>query len=262
MAPGGRRVAGPGGGTGTREMSSGIIVLGRMDTRRLPGRPLRAVAGRPLLGHVLDRLARVPGAPQTVVVTSEREIDDTLADYVVGEGLSVYRGAPDDAASRCLACARLYQWTRFARVVAEWPFVDPELVGRLLEMHQRLDLDVATATIGRAYPQGMAVEVVSVAALAGALPEFTAADRDLVTRFFYRHPERFRIQGIEAPEGDYEGIRLTVEGPEDIVRTGWIMQQIGGAPAVAPFARILELSRQWRAVQAATVEAGRNPSAA
>ncbi len=103
-------------------------------------------------------------------------------------------------------------------------------------MHQSLDLDVTTNALERDFPPGTTAEVVSVAALAGVLSDFTP--------------------------GDYEGLRLTVEGPEDLRRMGWIVEQLGDDPVGAPFEQVIELARRWQALQAATVEAGRKSPAA
>lgn len=58
-------------------MSFGIVVPARYGSERLPGKPLRMLAGRPLILHVLEN-ARRSGAAFVIVATDDRRIADTV----------------------------------------------------------------------------------------------------------------------------------------------------------------------------------------
>lgn len=50
-----------------------VIIPARYQSSRLPGKPLRAIAGRPMIAHVLDR-ARESGASNIIVATDHAGI--------------------------------------------------------------------------------------------------------------------------------------------------------------------------------------------
>jgi spore coat polysaccharide biosynthesis protein SpsF len=58
-----------------------------MGSTRLPGKVLRSIAGRPLLAHVLGRLADLRHDAQIVVATSTNPVDDVIYSFCAGQGM-------------------------------------------------------------------------------------------------------------------------------------------------------------------------------
>lgn len=56
-----------------------IVIPSRMSATRLPGKPLRLLAGKPMVVHVLER-AKETGAAEIVVATDDDRIAQTIAD--------------------------------------------------------------------------------------------------------------------------------------------------------------------------------------
>ncbi len=227
-------------------MSAGVIVLARFDSRRLRGKALLDIAGRPLLGHVLDRTRCIRMNATIIVATTDRPIDDPIADFACNEGFFVFRGDANDVARRCLRCAETFHLARFARVSGDSPFFDPDLVDRCFGLHERERLDVVTNVMPRTYPPGASTEIVARDALSRLIEEtHDPDDREHVTRYFYRRPERFRIRNVAAPDGRYVGVRLTVDGPRDLDRAAWIVSRLPEPVARASLDDIVALARQW-----------------
>ncbi|MCW9088571.1 MAG: 3-deoxy-manno-octulosonate cytidylyltransferase [Gammaproteobacteria bacterium] len=59
-------------------MSFHVIIPARYASSRLPGKPLRAIAGKPMLQHVCDR-AQESGAASVSVATDDRRIAEAMA---------------------------------------------------------------------------------------------------------------------------------------------------------------------------------------
>lgn len=194
-------------------MAAGLIVLARLDSRRLPGKALLDLGGRPLLGRVFDRLRHTPRRPPIFLATSDRPVDDPLAAFAAEEGVACFRGSAEDVMARTAACAEAHGLDRFARVCGDSPFVPADQIGALLALHAALDLDVATNVAPRSFPPGASVEIVKAAALRRALgdADLTAEDREHVTAHLYRHPDRCSIYNLAACGDRYAGVRLTVD---------------------------------------------------
>ncbi len=226
-------------------MTTGVIILARMDSRRLPGKVLRRLGGQPILFHVIDRIRKVAAADAVVVATSDRAVDDAIADAVAGR-VALFRGPAEDVALRCLGCAEAFGFSSFCRISADSPFIDPGLVSRVIALYREHDLDIATNVVPRSYPYGVSAEVLSADALRRMLAEAgDPEDREHVTRYIYRHPGRFRLMNLSAPNGDYRGVRLVVDDNEDLRRAQWIVSQLEGPPADATLDRLVGLARAW-----------------
>lgn len=225
----------------------GVIVFGRMDSRRLPGKMLRRIAGRPLLNHVIDRARRIPGNLPLAVATSRRPVDDAIVRACEREGVAVFRGSAEDVAARAVACAEARGFKAFVRLCGDSPFHDGALAGEIVAMHARANADVTTNVFPRSFPPGVSVEVVKTESLRRVLA-LTAepADREHVTRYFYRHPGDFHIENLAAPAGRYGGVDLTVDTPTDLARADWIMSRLAERRAAATLDRVVSLARQWR----------------
>ena len=58
-----------------------LILLARMDSRRLPGKGLLDLGGRPVLGLAADRLKRARLVSDVIIATSDRDVDTPLAEF-------------------------------------------------------------------------------------------------------------------------------------------------------------------------------------
>ena len=77
------------------------VVPVRMGSSRLPGKTLRPLAGKPLLGHLLDRLACCARLDGVVVATSVNPENDPIDAYCASRGVACFRGAEDDVLGPC-----------------------------------------------------------------------------------------------------------------------------------------------------------------
>jgi spore coat polysaccharide biosynthesis protein SpsF len=212
-------------------VTTGVVIFSRYDSRRLPGKVLRDLAGRALLGRCVDRARRIADAP-VVVATSDRAVDDAIERFCKLEGVSCFRGSADNVAERALRCAEQSGFTAFARVCGDSPFFPDALIGRLFEVQRSTACDVACNVFPRTYPVGASAEVVATQALRRLVAApLDADDREHCTRYFYHHPELFRIHNEPAPDPSWRAVGLAVDTPEDLARAEKIVERLGRDPA-------------------------------
>lgn len=189
-----------------------------MDSRRLPGKVLAAVVGAPLLWYVVSRVRLVKAfAGRVVVATSDRPVDNLIADYCRAQGWPVYRGSADDVAGRVLACATEQGWDWFARVNGDSPFADPELLGEACEAAELGDFDLITNLQPRSFPYGVSVELIRTEFYRQSHARFRGADdQEHVTRYLYDHLADVRYINIARRGEDLSGQRLTIDTPDEL----------------------------------------------
>jgi spore coat polysaccharide biosynthesis protein SpsF len=231
-------------------MRVGAVVFARMSSSRLPGKALLPIGRQPLLGWVLERLARVRSVSQVVVATSTSPSDDTLADFSREAGIEVYRGPLDNVVERAVGCAHQFGLDAFARVCGDRAFLEPaDIDGAVRRMMTKgpTPADLVTNTLDGHVPPGLTAEVVRTDALAEVLAQTSdRLDLEHLTRYFYRHPEQFRIVSSGRVPPVLRDLRFVVDTPEDLDRARWIVERLED-PATAPLTEIAVLAREWNA---------------
>ena len=216
-----------------------LIVFARLDSRRLPGKALADLCGRPMLGRVLDRLRRVAGRPRIVVATSDRSSDDPIVGFTRNENVAVFRGSAEDVAGRALACAEMFGLEAFVRISGDSPFIDPILTSEMIATHNQKETDLTTNIFPRTYPAGTSVEIITTAAMRRAVSEMRGSDEhEHVTPYFYRHGDQFRIHNVAAADDRYPDVRLAVDTPWDFEMATHVMARLGPRPDLADLDRV------------------------
>lgn len=196
-------------------MNIGIIVQARFSSRRLPGKVLTPIHGKPMLAYLLEKLDHTPGLPPWLLATSNDASDDPIAAFCQAHNFPCYRGKLDDVAGRFLAAARAQGWEHIVRISGDSPLMDTRLIQDVLALYQDLRPDLASNVQPRSFPRGMSVEVFRAEALERLLPQMTAEDREHVTPLFYKADPPLRIAHLHSPV-PLDHLQLAVDTPEDL----------------------------------------------
>ena len=196
-------------------MRTGIFVQVRLASTRLARKALLPLAGSTVIGHVMRALALVP-ADVRALLTDPASLD-ALAPEAASCGFLAIAGHPDDVLARFAAAARQLGVERVVRATGDNPLTCPRLARDILGIHaaKRADLSHFLEC-----PWGTGVEVVEAGALFAAERDAARSDeREHLTTFLYRHPDRFAVVEEPAPPASRLGeARVTVDTPEDYTR--------------------------------------------
>jgi spore coat polysaccharide biosynthesis protein SpsF len=218
------------------------VVTARMASSRLPGKALVPLAGRPLLAVLLSRIATASGLDGCVFATSTKPENDPLVELAHAESWVVFRGDEDDVLRRHLDCAHELRADHVARITGDNPLTDLETLERLVVLHRQAEADY-TYVPGDALLMGILPELISTAALERSWELGEARHRsELVTLYIKEHPEDFRIQQAELPQGLYRPeFRLTVDEAEDVALMQALFERLAAEGRVVTTREALEL---------------------
>jgi spore coat polysaccharide biosynthesis protein SpsF (cytidylyltransferase family) len=206
-----------------------------MTSKRLPQKPLRDLAGREILGRVLDRVSGAKSVSRVIVATSTHRTDDPLATFCEKEATYCFRGSLYDVAGRMLAAADELKAPVFIRISGDSPVIDPQLIDRGVGVYRELRPDLATNVFPRTFPAGQSVEVIDTEALRTLRSKNRgsgdAADgREHVTSGFYRAPQSWKIvnftSGLPGPHPS-----MAVDTAEDLSRIQGLLHRVDDGPA-------------------------------
>lgn len=214
------------------------VIQARSSSTRLPGKVLRPLGGRSVLGWVVRAAAAAPGVGQVVVATSSDASDDAVAEEARRCGAEVVRGPLDDVLARFALALREHPADAVIRLTADCPLLDPSLIGQLATLWRaQPSLDYVSTTLVRTLPRGFDAELVRAGVLAEQVATATGADREHVTSGVYSRPLRYACAGVVvSPAAD--DLRVTLDTAED-----WQLLE-------AVVAELGDRTGDWRAVVA------------
>ncbi|MGW4482864.1 cytidylyltransferase domain-containing protein [Amycolatopsis sp. NPDC004368] len=206
------------------------VIQARSSSTRLPGKVLRPLAGRSVLGWVVRAAAAAPGVDQVVVATSDAADDDAVAEEASRCGALVARGPLDDVVARFGVALSLHPADAVIRLTADCPLLDPALIGRLAAVWRaEPSLDYVSTTLVRTLPRGFDAELVRADVLVEQVSVASGPDREHVTSAIYRQPERYSCTGVVvSPAAD--DLRVTLDTPEDWDLISAVVGSLGDRP--------------------------------
>lgn len=206
---------------GSKEsMRTIAIIQARMNSSRLPGKVLREIAGKPMVGWVIERCRLSARLDEVAVATTTDASDDPVEEYCILQGVGVYRGDQFDVLDRYYQAARCFGAEVIVRVTADCPLIDAEVIDHTLQTFFETGVDFAANRLPppftRTYPIGLDTEVCSFQALERAWKEAVEPyEREHVMPYLYDVKDRFRTLLVNYPI-DYGKVRLTVDTAEDL----------------------------------------------
>lgn len=190
------------------------IVQARMTSRRLPGKVLLPLAGRPLLAVVVERVRRASIFEEVLVATSWEPADDPIEQWARRSGTPCVRGPLKDVVARFLHAMDQWPAEGYARICADSPLLDPVIVRAVAERYRKHRCDLATNVFPRTFPKGQSAEVIAPSAFRElAARPLKPGQREHVTHYFYENAHEYRIENV-LNEAEGSAVDLSIDTAE------------------------------------------------
>lgn len=188
-----------------------------MGSRRLPGKSLEDINGKPLLWHVLDRAQRIKSKDVVILATPDSKENDCLTKIATDTGSMIFRGSENDVLSRYYYAALDIDADVIVRITGDCPLLDPAKCDRVINaFHNSCQDYVANAFPVRTVPSGLECEVFSFEALRLAHYNANSShDREHVTPWMQTN-----ITAINPTLGE----KLSVDTEDDLERVRAIVE--------------------------------------
>lgn len=202
-----------------------------MTSTRLPGKVMADIAGKPLLQRMIERVALARSIDRVVVATTTNAQDDPVAALAEELDAGVFRGDEADVLGRIYAAATTYDADPVVRLTADCPMADPAVIDAALKLYSKGEADYVSNCTRRTFPDGLDVEVMSLAALTEANDTATHPElREHVTPYIRgSRPDlaegAFRRSELLA-DSDFGHIRFTVDTEEDYARVRSLFERL------------------------------------
>ena len=215
----------------------------RTGSSRLPGKVLLDLNGRPVLEQIIRRVRRCHTIDTIVVATSVNPADEAICGLCARLDIPFFRGSEDDVLGRLAECHAEMKSDIVVELTGDSPLADPGVIDRAVEMFRQNRPDYLSNTISRSFPIGLRVQVMKAETLfQAARLAIKPDDREHVTTYICRHPEKFILLNMEAPKDEHwPELRLTLDYAEDLQVIRTIYQALGNDCALT---QVINFMRQ------------------
>ena len=200
-------------------MKIAIIIEARMSSSRLPGKVLLKVKKKPLLKLMIERLQFVKLAKTVIVATTLNKKDDVIVNFCKKNKIKYFRGSENDVLLRVLQASKKFKVDLIVEITSDCPLIDPNIVDQTIAVYliNKKKVDYVTNALKYSYPNGMDVQVFKTNLL-NKVSKLTnnKYDRENVTSYIYKNPNRFRVFEISSPPNLYwPELGLTLDTKDD-----------------------------------------------
>lgn len=211
-----------------------------MGSKRLPGKSLKKICGKPLIQWVIEGVLDSRLAEEVVLCTSENKENDSLIVFGRDFNIGVFRGSEDNVLARFIDAARVYKADTIVRVCADNPFVNGQEIDKLIIFFNTHKYDYAFNNIpsdGNLYPDGLGAEIFRLELLERIYEHCNDSEKEHVTSKIINNAEKFTIKTFKADTDlQHPEVKLDIDTAEDLLRITTLMESIlseGKNPRVA-----------------------------
>ena len=111
------------------------IITSRWHSKRLPGKALMDIAGRPMLQHVVDRVRQAKLVDEVIVATTANS--RPIVEYCVLHDILCYAGSEDDVLDRMYQTVKHYQGDVIVYVWGDCPLIKATEIDKAIKAYRR-----------------------------------------------------------------------------------------------------------------------------
>ena len=186
-----------------------------MTSSRLPGKVMKEVLERPLLGYLIERVRCCKSIKDIILATTLNSEDDPIAIFGSNKGVNVFRGSENNVLERFHEAAVMFDAKHIMRVTADCPLIDPDILDMLIGYYFAGEFDYISNCADPTLPDGLDAEIFTFEALDYAYKQASLpSEFEHVTPYIRNHPEIFKTGNWKYHE-NLSQLRWTVDEPED-----------------------------------------------
>lgn len=244
-------------------MGKGVIlgiIQARWSSKRLPGKALKEICGKPLLWRLHERAAFSDLIDKIVIATGEGEANRPIVDFAEKSGIECFAGSEQDLTDRLYQTARKFNADVIVRITGDCPLVDYRVIDKMTNFYldHRDDYDFISNTIKLTYPDGLDLDVMPFRTIEKMWKEVKDPFwREWFNSYIVEHPETFRLASITNKE-DLSHLRWTVDYEKDLLFVNRVFDELYGKKKDFSMEDVLELLKRKPSISGINSEYVRN----
>ena len=191
-----------------------VLIQARCGSTRFPNKVLADLSGKTDLEWVVERVKRAKKVDEVMVITSIEKNNLPLIELCTKLDTRVFVGSEEDVLDRYYQAAKLLNPEYVIRITADCPFFDWRYLDMAIE--QMEDDSDYLAEFTESFPDGLDIEIITFKALKESWQEARlSSEREHVTQYVRKHPEKYKLQNLECPISNIGDKRWTLDEDRD-----------------------------------------------
>lgn len=203
-------------------MRVGILIVARLNSKRLPKKAVLPVMGRPVMSYLIERAKLCKNADEIILCTGPESKNGLLMDLAKAEGIKYFCGDEEDVLSRMCGACEQEKLDVAVRVTGDDIFFSYEYGDLAIDYLLQNNADYCH---NKGLISGSECEVFLSAALK-TIYNF-AEDRKYTEYLtYYVENENFQKSELDVPEDLRSDVSLTLDTAEDFERVKYLLEHI------------------------------------
>lgn len=175
-----------------------LFIQARINSKRLPGKVLFKIKGKPILEHICKRVMKTKYKIKSVVLTSKEKKDIKIINFCKKKKIKYFKGSLNNVYERYYDAIKKYKCDAFVRINADSPLTDPLLIDKIINKYKKLkNYDIVTNCMVRTFPKGLSVEMIKSKTFLENFNKIKKTrHKEHITSYFYEKRKEFRIFNI------------------------------------------------------------------
>ena len=197
------------------------IIQARMGSTRLPGKSLMLLAGKPLVGRVIERIRTATKIDKLILAIPDNIENNPLETLGKSYGVQIFRGSEIDLVDRYYNAAKNLSCKYVVRIPADNPVPQGSEIDRIIDHHLSLNRPGFSSNLaeiyGSRYPDGIGAEIFDFELLEEISADFSdSKKREHVHLNFFDYATQKAVDETWCPIS-------TVQCPSDFARPDIIL---------------------------------------
>jgi spore coat polysaccharide biosynthesis protein SpsF len=214
-----------------------------MNSKRLPGKVMKEILGKPILWHLVQRLKHCKNLDEVVISTGSYKNNKEIHEFTKKFKIPLFSGSEGDVIDRIYQTAKTFDATIVVRITADCPFMDPKILDEMISIfiENLVKYDILVNNKPPTFPHGLDAEIYSFQTLDILWNSIKKPElREWFPLFIEKNSELFRIHNF-SNNTNLSHLRWTVDYQEDFEFTQKIFEKLYHLKKIFLIDDILEL---------------------
>tara|TARA_B100001057_G_scaffold446114_1_gene484370 strand:+ start:2206 stop:2901 length:696 start_codon:yes stop_codon:yes gene_type:complete len=193
------------------------ILQARTGSKRLPKKILKKINKITLLEHIVNRLKYSKKIKKIIIATTNNSEDNIVEKISTDHNVSCFRGSTNNVLNRYVECAKLYKANDIIRLTADDPFIDPQIIDKLINKYINGRYDFVSNTPNQTFPLGLDVTIVNYKTLS-EIEKLTNKKKHFehVVTYLFENKNKYKYFYYDRKIDEYSQMRWTVDYVSDL----------------------------------------------